>query len=66
MFFFLTYFYIHASNTLFIDDTLYKNIFNNPYNAIFLKSFNNLRKEDQYLLGFVLPYYKIKYVNKLV
>ncbi len=32
-----------------------KNMFNDPYSAFFLESFDDLRGEDQYLLGFVLP-----------
>jgi hypothetical protein len=34
----------------------YKSMFNNLYNAVFLESFDGLRGEDQYLLGFVFPY----------
>ncbi len=33
--FFSTYFYTHAGNTLLIDDTPYKNMFNGPYIVIF-------------------------------
>jgi hypothetical protein len=52
---FSTYPYIHANNT-FVDDTPYKNIFNGPYSAIFLESFDDLCGEDQYLLGSIFPY----------
>jgi hypothetical protein len=31
-------------------------MFNGPYNAIFLESFDGFCGEDQYLLGSVLPY----------
>jgi hypothetical protein len=31
-------------------------MFNSLYSAIFLESFDGLCGEDQYLLGFVLPY----------
>jgi hypothetical protein len=40
----------------FIDNTPYKNMFNNPYSASFLESFDDLHGEDQYLLGSVLPW----------
>jgi len=33
--FFSAYFYTHVGNTLLIDDTPYKNMFNGPYIAIF-------------------------------
>jgi hypothetical protein len=54
--FFLMFPYTYTSNTLLVDNMPYKNIFNGPYNAIFLESFDNLCGEDQYLLGFLLPY----------
>ncbi len=54
--FFSTYPYIHVNNTLLIDDTPYKSMFNNSHSAIFLESFSSLDGEDQYLLGFVLFY----------
>jgi hypothetical protein len=38
--FFSTYPYIHVGNMLFINDTLYKSMFNGPYSAIFLESFD--------------------------
>jgi hypothetical protein len=53
---FSTFPYIHVNNMLLVDDMPYKSMFNNSYNAIFVKSFDDLRKEDQYLLGFVLLY----------
>jgi len=51
-----TYPYTHVGNTLLIDNMPYKNMFNSPYNTIFLESFNNHCGEDQRLIGFVLPY----------
>jgi hypothetical protein len=51
-----TFPYIHIGNTLLIDDTPYKSIFNSSYSAIFLESFDGIHGEDQNLLGFVLPY----------
>jgi hypothetical protein len=53
---FSIYPYTHVGNTLLIDNTPYKNMFNGPYNAIFLDSFDNRCGEDHYLLGFILPY----------
>jgi hypothetical protein len=48
--------YTHAGKMLFIDDAPYKSMFNNLYSAIFFKSFDSLRGEDQCLLGSILPY----------
>jgi hypothetical protein len=47
---------MHARNTLLIENTPYKNMFNGPYNAIFLDSFDGRCEKDHYLLGFVFPY----------
>jgi hypothetical protein len=41
---------------LLVDDAPYKNMFNGPYSAIFLESFDGCRGEDQCLLGSILPY----------
>ncbi len=54
--FFFTFPYTHTCNTLFIDDMPYKNMFNDPYSASFLESFDNIRGEDQYLLGSIFLY----------
>jgi len=54
--FFSMFPYTHTSNMLFIHDAPYKNMFNNLYSAIFFKSFDGLRGEDQCLLGSILPY----------
>jgi len=53
---FFAYLYTHTRNTLLVDNTPYKNMFNGPYNAIFLDSFDGYCGEDHYLLGFVFPY----------
>ncbi len=44
--FFSKYPYIHVGNMLFINNTPYKSMFNGPYRAIFLESFDNLCGED--------------------
>ncbi len=49
------YFYTHIGNTLFIDDTPYKIMFNRPYSAIFW-DFDDFRGEDHYLLKTIIPY----------
>ncbi len=49
------YFYIHIGNTLFVDNTPYKSMFNRPYSAIFL-DFDDLCGEDHYLLGTIILY----------
>jgi len=46
----------HTSNTLFVDDMPYKSMFNKPYSAIVLESFDGLCGEDHYFLGIVFPY----------
>jgi hypothetical protein len=53
---FFAYPYTHGGNTLLVDNTPHKNIFNGPYNAIFLDSFDGHYGEDHYLLGFVFLY----------
>jgi len=54
--FFFTYPYTHPSNMLLVNNTPHKNMFNGPYNAIFLESFDNRCGEDQYLLGSIIFY----------
>jgi hypothetical protein len=44
--FVFTFPYIHIGDTLFIDDTPYKSMFNNTYSTIFLESFDGIRGED--------------------
>jgi hypothetical protein len=38
---FSTYLYTHVGNTLLVGDMPYKSMFNGPYNAIFLESFDS-------------------------
>ncbi len=54
--FFSTYPYTHPGNTLFVNNTPHKNMFNGPYSAIFLDSFDDRCGEDQYLSGSVIFY----------
>jgi hypothetical protein len=54
----------HVGNMLFIDDTTYKNMFNNPYSAIVLESFDDISGEDRYLLGFVITYMENLHLSK--
>jgi len=35
------YFYIHIGNMLLVNYTPYKSLFNKPFSAIFLESFDN-------------------------
>jgi hypothetical protein len=53
--FFFTFPYIHVGN-MFVGDMPYKSMFNDMYNAIFVESFDDLNREDQYSLGFVFLY----------
>jgi hypothetical protein len=43
-------------NTLLVDDTPYKNLFNPPFNAIFLEMFYESLIDNDYLFGIVFPY----------
>jgi len=54
--FFSMFPYIHVGNTLLLDNTPYKSMFNCSYHAIFLELFNSFHGDNQYLLGFILPY----------
>jgi hypothetical protein len=42
--------------TLFVDDTPYKSLFNGSFNAIYVETFEKSGRNDNYLLGIVLPY----------
>jgi hypothetical protein len=44
---------IHFDNMLFIDDKTYQSMFNELFNAIFLGSFDNSCKDDNYLLKII-------------
>ncbi len=63
-FFFIKYFYIYVGNTLLIDDTPYKSMFNGPYTAIFEKSFDGYGRDDNYLLHIILPYLEYLHHSK--
>jgi hypothetical protein len=45
------YLYNHIANMLFVNYTPYKSLFNQPFYAIFLESFDNAHGDDHYLLG---------------
>jgi hypothetical protein len=48
---------VSVENTLLIDNTLCKSLFNGPFNAIFFKTSDNFVKDNNnYLLGAILPY----------
>jgi hypothetical protein len=48
---------IHLGNTLLINEMLYKNVFNESFNAIFLKSFDMPNKNpNDYFIFIILPY----------
>ncbi len=49
-YYFFKYHETHVGNTLLVDDTPYKNTFNEPFKALFLESFHNSNKDDNYLL----------------
>jgi hypothetical protein len=52
--FFSTFLYIHVGNMLLVDDTPYKNMFNIPYNAIFLESFMTMGRINIFWVQFSL------------
>ncbi len=43
-------------NTLLINDTLHKSLFNPPFNAIFFETFYELHNNINYLLQIIIPY----------
>jgi hypothetical protein len=48
---------VHVENTLLVDNTMYKSLFNGPFNAIFVKTFDSyVRDNNNYLLGAILSY----------
>jgi hypothetical protein len=49
---------------LLVDDMPYKSMFNNPYNVSFLESFNDVRGEDQYVLGSIFLYLENLYPSR--
>ncbi len=48
--FFPRYFSTHLRNTLLVDDMPYKTYQNPPFNAIFIESYKEVLKEDNYFL----------------
>lgn len=55
--FFLRFLDVHARNTLLIDDTPYKSLFNYSRNVIFFESFEGSHcNHGNFLLSIVLPY----------
>jgi len=50
------YFNTHRGNTLLVDDMPYKTCMNPPFNAIFVKSYEDLPKKDNYLMKTLFPY----------
>jgi hypothetical protein len=52
-------------NTLLIDDTIHKSLFNPPFNAMFFETFYMLHNEINYLLQIVLPYLESLHLSKM-
>ncbi len=48
-------------NTLLVDDTLQKNMFNPPCNAIFFETFYRSPIENNFLFGIVFPYLELSH-----
>jgi len=55
----------HLGNTLLVDNTLYKTYLNLPFNAIFIKSYEDMPKEDNYLMKTLLPYLEFFHYSRL-
>jgi hypothetical protein len=49
----------HLRNTLLVDDTPYKFCLNPPFNAIFVESYENLPKEDNYFMKILFLYIEL-------
>ncbi len=45
---FSKHFDTHVGNTLLLDDTFYKSMFNGPFSASFVESFDNYNKGGNY------------------
>ncbi len=55
--FFFKYSNVHGRNTLLIDNSLFKNFFNGPYNVVFVETFDSsIGNNNNYLLRAILPY----------
>jgi hypothetical protein len=52
-------------NTLLIDDTFHKSLFNPPFNAIFFETFYMLHNEINYILQIVLPYLESLHLSRM-
>lgn len=56
--FFPGYLHIHLGNTLLVKDMPYKTYLKPSFNAIFVKSYEHVPKEDNYLVKTIFPYLK--------
>jgi len=54
--FFLKYFNTHLGNTLLVEDMPYIMCLNSHFNAMFVESYEDLPKEDNYFMKNLLPY----------
>jgi len=57
--FFLRYPSIHLGNTLLVDDMPYRTYLNPSSNAIFVESYEDVLRKENYFLKTLLSYYKI-------
>ncbi len=63
--FFLRYFDTHLGNTLLVDDMPHKTYLNSPFDAIFVKSYEYMLKEYNYLMKTILSYLEFFHYFKL-
>jgi len=59
------FFGTNYANTLLVNDTPYKSLFNPPLNAIFLETFYWSQADGDYLFGIVFPYLEALHFSKM-
>ncbi len=64
-YFFPKYLSTHLGNTLLLNDTPYKTYLNPPFNAIFVEFYEDLPKEDNYLMKIFFPYLEFLHYSRL-
>jgi len=57
--YFFNYLDTCARNTLLVDNTPYKSLFNEPLNVIFIETFKSFDIDDNYMLGVFFPYLEV-------
>jgi hypothetical protein len=55
----------HLGNTLLVDDTPHKTCLNPPFNVIYVKSYEDMPKEENYFMKTLLMYLKFFHYSRL-